>query len=58
MKKDWSTEEVGFLLRVVLDLNLYAAIDGRRARNAQVSFRSVSRYDIQEIVVSSFHEKY
>ena len=38
MKRDWTEEEVGVMLSVVLDLNLFAAIDGRRARNAQVSY--------------------
>lgn len=36
MKKDWTDEEVEALLGVVIDLDLVAAIDGRRARNAQV----------------------
>ncbi|XP_043244300.1 uncharacterized protein LOC122392965 [Amphibalanus amphitrite] len=39
MRRDWEEEEVEALLQVVLDLNLFAAIDGRRPRNAQVFAR-------------------
>ena len=36
MKSDWTEEEVEVVLSIVLDLSLFAAIDGRRIGNAQV----------------------